>query len=58
MITCRGDLCGARELLPGEMATPFLGKDWSGREDLNLLPPGPEPDSASCGTILNLVGQN
>jgi hypothetical protein len=23
-------------------------KDWSGREDLNLRPPGPEPDSGTC----------
>jgi len=29
----------------GDSAT--LRKDWSGREDLNLRPPGPEPDS-SC----------
>ena len=26
-------------------------KDWSGREDLNLRPPGPEPDSRAYGKL-------
>jgi hypothetical protein len=30
-------------------------KDWSGREDLNLRPPGPEPDSAHYGNLLKPV---
>src|SRR5579871_904060 len=29
--------------------------DWSGREDLNLRPPGPEPDSKSYRTLLKSV---
>jgi hypothetical protein len=28
-------------------------KEWSGREDLNLRPPGPEPDSSTYRTLLN-----
>jgi hypothetical protein len=30
---------------------------WSGREDLNLRPPGPEPDSAAYGFLLIFVGR-
>jgi hypothetical protein len=30
-------------------------KNWSGREDLNLRPPGPEPDSSCCGNPLKFV---
>ena len=30
-------------------------KDWSGREDLNLRPPGPEPGQAPYCDLLNLV---
>jgi len=31
--------------------------NWSGREDLNLRPPGPEPDSAAYGFLLIFVGR-
>ena len=33
-------------------------QEWSGREDLNLRPPGPEPDSKSNGTRLKLKDSN
>jgi hypothetical protein len=33
----------------------WLVLKWSGREDLNLRPPGPEPDSACYGNLLKSV---
>jgi len=30
-------------------------KNWSGREDLNLRPPGPEPDFARYGNLLKFI---
>ena len=32
-----------KEVKTAEVASPNRRKDWSGREDLNLRPPGPEP---------------
>src|SRR5260370_5709453 len=32
--------------------------EWSGREDLNLRPPGPEPDSAASWGLLKLCDNN
>ena len=32
------------------------GKYWSGREDLNLRPPGPKPGQVVYGNLLNLNG--
>jgi len=33
-------------------------EEWSGREDSNLRPPGPEPDSAACRKTLKYVDAN
>jgi site-specific DNA recombinase len=33
-------------------------QEWSGREDLNLRPPGPEPDFARYGKLLKLIVPN